>query len=864
ETDVDKGIELSDDLEVTVTKNVLITAEKPSGARLAEAPGEEIAEFSLAGQVSISIKWGGGYLSFVNATTGQVYKQYAEGRIPQRIVFGRGPFGNHPGDPIVIAGMGMILPIHAEVVIQPDGSVYLVSRSVDSTFYDGKILKNKTSVRMSQVGGLQSENHKRFVASVRKIRQADKARMDLKGEEALGLLDAAQADLEAILRSERPLYETDTRANLHLIEARRVQVEKLIADRGDSLDVYEWHGENQGQKTGQKHSYLTYLRDGVPVGSVLLFGRDRFGRVHLQKRGDYFGLSFPGTYGPTVAGGVRSEDENPVEAIKRVAREELGIELDETRLHRIVSATEDRPYDQRAYYRLYEFTALTEDEWKRLERFRSEIDRNESAAEKEPLKRVITSVHAGYRRMFVYVVDPQAESRLLNYAKMAEKNLKITPSNARVHRAVRASWLYEFTDDEIKAVRVHRAAGAEPGLAETVFGLIPMDSQELYRRFTAAPNEFSTDAFIPSLIRPDLREQFMGKVLPISSKETSGVDQDLSAVTNDVKELYDHNEIRTTPEAESFRAASEPYIRQITALIRDLYREQTLTDEILRGLFADAQKGYPNTLSYERFAHAMRNAQNSLKGEKPDGRIISIYLRSEMADAAKKAGAEIDPVTLQRYELAGLSVDRANLLKVTETADEIYYFYKNTLLSLFESETLESDPTKIRIWFSDPKHVQFAVNESSKAIKAAQMKRLKFFQDAFVAAAADPTGQDFKRFARMLREAGQSPQDYTRHMDQMLDLAVYLASNDTVFSAWLERMRDQIKSHVMEKYLRIPAERLAGFSEDIANQRLRHFAKGGMNFVYRIRYRGLEHILIRPQHLEDQIAKVEAERATPR
>jgi len=318
------------------------------------------------------------------------------------------------------------------------------------------------------------------------LRTADTLWLEGKFEESLPLYNDAQ-NLYVELKDKNEL-RSEMERNLAIVADRIWRVNRAIRERNEFLDVYT----RDGRKTGQQLPRQEIHREGTIHATVGLISIAPNGQLILQRRG-LNKNRFPGRLILSVCGHTEIEDGDVIASLKREAATKMGIDIDDEKLIKIGS--QDLAYDQYVSYKLYEFTALTEDELQKLLAVKNVLRERQQGRDVPLYKGVLFDYSEKVGTLAIYVLGDDIQAKLEEAKEFIEQQTGIVASDANHNREVKALFVYKLSEEELKAVRPNTDAGVE--------GFVFQDKHpsDLSSDFMLNPEKY-TDTFVPTFTEP--------------------------------------------------------------------------------------------------------------------------------------------------------------------------------------------------------------------------------------------------------------------------------------------------------------------------------------------------------------------------
>ncbi len=356
----------------------------------------------------------------------------------------------------------------------------------------------------------------KFETANRHARSAEEDinRYDKSGlQSALVRLREAKKLYELIRGSKVRFFEMELDRNLELVEQRIRQAEVSIRRFDELLDIYDEDGNKTGQTT-----YLEALKNGDRTASMIVYGYDPQGKVILVRRQPkteedeaLFLYPFPDTWGPTVARHVKPGRE-PMQFLKDAVHAELGIELKEkeadgkgkesAKIKKIVSVP-GQFYDQKAFYKMAEWTAKDPGEWAVLTHFWKDMEFQEQKRRVKRPRRVLFKEHKPFRRLFMYTIDERSERYFDKYLSDLCQSNPSLKEIVRTHRVIRAAFSLALSAAEI----LEAEDAAEKGQMATEGGQAKqfrfIDPMALRTELEENPGDFPLDAYDPVFLQSE-------------------------------------------------------------------------------------------------------------------------------------------------------------------------------------------------------------------------------------------------------------------------------------------------------------------------------------------------------------------------
>ena len=318
------------------------------------------------------------------------------------------------------------------------------------------------------------------------LRTADTLWLEGKFEESLPLYNDAQ-NLYVELKDKNEL-RSEMERNLAIVADRIWRVNRAIKERAQFLDVYS----RAGEKTSRQLPRQEIHREGTIHATVGLISIAPNGQLILQRRG-LNKNRFPGRLTLSVCGHAEIGDGDAIASLKREAATKIGIDLDDEKLIKI--GGQDLAYDQYVSYKLYEFTALTEDELQKLLAVKDVLRKRQRDRDVTLHKGVLFDYSEKIGTLAIYVLGDDMRAELEEAKEFIEQQTGIAVSDANHNREVKALFVYKLSEEELKEVHPNVDAGVE--------GFVFQNKRpsDLSSDFMLNPEKY-TDTFVPTFTEP--------------------------------------------------------------------------------------------------------------------------------------------------------------------------------------------------------------------------------------------------------------------------------------------------------------------------------------------------------------------------
>ncbi|MGH7197161.1 MAG: glycogen/starch synthase [Candidatus Omnitrophota bacterium] len=571
------------------TLNILKTArdEYAAGARLAAENGptgeshEYTALFNLGGVLPVAVVFNGRRLS-IRGEDGKEFGGYDFPNIPNSITLGRSDENmdvSFPAERVGERAYGRISAHHATLTRDSDGNIFVIDHgSTNGVWIDEQRVKPAEPIYLMTVPQLVNatqaadqspppspEVMEGFNRARTLIKDdVDRMMRDLDWDGASRVIDEAAAIFQKVSENtENVPYIEASHENLRLLELRRERIKEL-RNRKDQEPVF---CPLEGAMRGEPLEKGAKAIGGKAVATVVLFGHDAQGTLYLRKggvEGKYLDEPVPDVFYPTAMGPAQPGDKNPLDAVKRLAEEALGTKIPGNEFNRVLPANVYASYDEPGFFSAVELDGLTNEEWQALRSFRARAEERES--ERDFSQKVFFKTYGLSRRMIMYVVEPESEGRLAGYAEeLRQKGIAVSAPPRR--HSAKAVFTCLLTPEQIRT-----------GQFEAV------DAAALPKRIKAKPQEFSVEAFAPTVTEEFLFEDLLSD-LKESVQQKSSAPEFFSA-------------------AERELAAHQPKVDRLRRIVQtgdDLYRIY----KIFLQTFEEAQ--YDPAQIQQRFEEIAKN-----------------------------------------------------------------------------------------------------------------------------------------------------------------------------------------------------------------------------------------------------------------